>query len=260
MVIHIVRIDLDAPGIGFVVTPGKPTGGRQQAAQTTSQFLKDSGAQLAVNAGGFHPWYANGPLWYYPHAGEPVDCHGLTVSRGEVYSPEDRHYPAVCISEDNRVSIGRTMSDAYNAVSGFSIIVEGGKVRPELYQPGNGKLAPRTAFALDASGRRLLLFVVDGRQPNYSEGATYAELAQIVRDHGGVRGINMDGGGSSTLVRLGANGKAVVLNSPIHGRVPPGRERPIATHLGVFAQPLGGGAAAEVRSINPKALATGVLR
>lgn len=28
----------------------------------------------------------------------------------------------------------------------------------------------------------------------------------------------------------------VVLNSPIHGRVPPGRERPVANHLGIFAR------------------------
>ena len=237
MVIHVISIDLDAPGISFLVTPGEPTGGRELAAKTASQFLKKSGVQVAINGGGFRPWYAKGPLWYYPHVGDPVDSSGLTISRGDMYSAAEKGFPTVYISRDNRVSIGRNLPDAYNAVSGFRIVVEKGRVRSELYDRTIAKPEPRTAFALDSAGRKLLLIVVDGRQPNYSEGATLAELGEIICEHGGVRGINMDGGGSSTLVITGDAGRPVVLNSPIHGRVPPGRERPIATHLGVYARP-----------------------
>jgi exopolysaccharide biosynthesis protein len=81
-----------------------------------------------------------------------------------------------------------------------------------------------------------MLFVVDGHQPNYSEGMTLPELAQIVLKHEGYTALNLDGGGSSTLVIEGLDGKPIVLNSPIHGRVPPGRERPVANHLGIFAR------------------------
>jgi len=64
---------------------------------------------------------------------------------------------------------------------------------------------------------------------------TLAELAHVILEHGGYDALNLDGGGSSALVVEGADGRPRLLNSPIHGRVPPGRERPVANHLGVFA-------------------------
>ena len=82
-----------------------------------------------------------------------------------------------------------------------------------------------------------MLFLIDGRQPSYSEGATLAELAQIILEYGGYNAVNLDGGGSSTLVIQNENGEPEVLNSPIHTRIP-GRERPIANHLGIFASPI----------------------
>lgn len=46
--------------------------------------------------------------------------------------------------------------------------------------------------------------------------------------------MNLDGGGSTTLVMEGDNGQPVLLNSPIDSRIP-GRERAVANHLGIFA-------------------------
>jgi exopolysaccharide biosynthesis protein len=40
--------------------------------------------------------------------------------------------------------------------------------------------------------------IVDGRQPNYSEGVTLPELAQIAIDYGAYTALNLHGGGSST--------------------------------------------------------------
>jgi len=67
----------------------------------------------------------------------------------------------------------------------------------------------------------------------YSEGMTIVELAKFVQQLGVDRALNLDGGGSTTLVmgtRLGAR----VLNAPIHTKVPM-RERPVANHLGFYA-------------------------
>jgi exopolysaccharide biosynthesis protein len=79
---------------------------------------------------------------------------------------------------------------------------------------------------LDREKRTLLLFVIDGRQPNYSEGVTLPELAQIAIEYGSNEAFNLDGGGSSTLVTEDQSGKPQVLNSPVHGSVP-GLERPV---------------------------------
>jgi exopolysaccharide biosynthesis protein len=60
-------------------------------------------------------------------------------------------------------------------------------------------------------------------------------LAEIMLENGARDAMNMDGGGSSTLVMADKNGNPVVLNSPIHlGR--PGTERPVANQLGIFAR------------------------
>jgi exopolysaccharide biosynthesis protein len=94
-------------------------------------------------------------------------------------------------------------------------------------------LHPRTAIGINRNGRWLYILVVDGRQPLYSTGATYRELAEILKDFGAFNAMALDGGGSSTMVIQDENGQALVLNSPIDNYIP-GRERPVANHLGIF--------------------------
>ena len=120
--------------------------------------------------------------------------------------------------------------DVYNAISGDRMIVRGGKPVAGL---DDTTPAPRTAIGLDGSGERLIIIVVDGRQPLYSSGATLKELADYMVLYGAETALNLDGGGSSTLVFEGLFGTARVVNSPIHTRIP-GRERPVGNHLGIF--------------------------
>jgi hypothetical protein len=99
---------------------------------------------------------------------------------------------------------------------------------------------PRTAIALDKAGKRLIIVVVDGRQPRYSQGATLVELGEIILEQGGYFGMNLDGGGSTTLVKMGDFGRPELLNSPIEHQIP-GRQRPVGNHLGIFAESTGAG-------------------
>jgi exopolysaccharide biosynthesis protein len=92
---------------------------------------------------------------------------------------------------------------------------------------------PRTAIGYSRNGRYLYLVVADGRQPFYSEGMTTAELAKLMISLGAQYAMNLDGGGSSTMVVQDRAGHARVLNSPIDSYIP-GRERPVGNHLGVF--------------------------
>lgn len=90
---------------------------------------------------------------------------------------------------------------------------------------------PRTAVGQRADGS-ILLVTTDGRQPGYSVGMTNFELAQTLVRLGAVRGMALDGGGSSTLAFEGT-----VLNSPSDGT-----ERAVSTALmlqyfGVYASP-----------------------
>ncbi len=123
----------------------------------------------------------------------------------------------------------------YNAISGNGILLEQGLSQVADSAPYFDTPLPRTAIALDKTSRFMLIIVVDGRQPNYSEGVTLAELAEIVAGFGGYTALNLDGGGSTALVAIGKSGKPIQLNSPIDNRIP-GRERPVANHLGIYAR------------------------
>ena len=58
---------------------------------------------------------------------------------------------------------------------------------------------PRTIAGVTADGG-LLLVAIDGRQFDYSVGASFAEEAGVMRALGAVDAVNLDGGGSTTLV------------------------------------------------------------
>jgi hypothetical protein len=243
IIVYTIRIDLAAPGIRFMVTPSEPEQGYVLPARTTSQYWQEFGLQVAINADYFDPWRDYGFWDYYPHVSDGVNVRGLTVSQGnrytEGYAPP-QNYNTLFITQDNHASFAPPEAPIYNAISGNMMLVTNGSVVP--IDSTNDYLAgkhPRTAIALDEASNTLILFLVDGRQPNYSEGVTIPELAAIIVARGGYDALNLDGGGSVTLAIEGQNGLPQVLNSPIHNHIP-GRERPVANHLGVFALPVGG--------------------
>jgi hypothetical protein len=234
--VHKVRVDLDAGGIGFVVTRGDASGGRDVLARTTSEFLKEFDAQLAINGAFFEPFHSNHPLDYYPESGEAVDVLGRAVANGELYSDDNQDWPTLCLSSNRvEIALGELPVGVRWAVAGRHLLVDQGKAVESKGDTFNVELHPRTAVGVDEKGGTLWLVVVDGRQENYSEGATLKEVASLMVHLGAWRALNLDGGGSSTLVVEGADGEAEVLNAPYHTRVPM-RERPVANHVGVFAR------------------------
>ena len=122
-----------------------------------------------------------------------------------------------------------------DAIGGGPILVRDGV---PVYRSNEGfttsQLAPRgprTAVGQRADGG-IVLLTTDGRQPGLSVGMTNFELAQALVRYGAVRGMGLDGGGSSTLAFEGT-----VLNSPSDGR-----ERAVSTALmlqyfGVYTPP-----------------------
>lgn len=60
--------------------------------------------------------------------------------------------------------------------------------------------SPRTAVAVDATGKRVFLVTVDGRQNGYSNGTNLSNLASYLISLGASSAINLDGGGSTTMV------------------------------------------------------------
>jgi hypothetical protein len=232
MVIHVLTVDVRTKKVHFLVTPpDEPGSDLPLLARTTSEFLQESGVQVAVNGDGFSPWWSNSPVDYYPHAGDPVAPRGDAASLGEVYWTSEKTVPTLYISSTNQLSFDGP-ARPYNALSGESPLVEGGRPVDDL---NDVQIHPRTAIGYSKNGKFLYIVVVDGRQPFYSEGMTLAELAELMTDIGAQFAMNLDGGGSSTLVVRGPDDRIRVLNSPIDLYIP-GRQRPVANHLGIFVE------------------------
>jgi hypothetical protein len=69
---------------------------------------------------------------------------------------------------------------------------------PEFYYRFGVRRNPRTLAGTTAEGN-LLLVAVDGRQPDYSVGASFEESALIMQALCAVEAVNLDGGGSTAM-------------------------------------------------------------
>ena len=95
---------------------------------------------------------------------------------------------------------------------------------------------PRTGVGIRADGK-ILLVTVDGRRPRYSRGMTLLGFARLMRSLGARWALNLDGGGSTTMVVKGK-----VMNRPSDGR-----ERSVGSALMLVMKRGGSG----VRSVSP---------
>lgn len=224
---HAVRIDLTAAGVAFLATPGNGDRPGETDGLKTSTFLKRQKLQVAINAAPFGPIRAD--------EDKEQDVVGVHVSGGKLVSPGQGKYPGLLLTKDNKARVAAPPFDlegVENAVGGFHIVLKGGEVIT-----GDKSIHPRTAAGVSADGKTLVLLVIDGRQKDFSDGATTAEVGEWLKALGCAEGINLDGGGTTALVVAGADGAPKVINRPIHANKP-GTERVSASHLGVFAKPL----------------------
>jgi Phosphodiester glycosidase len=239
VMIHIVTIDLTAPGIKPFVTPGLETlnaNGFEAKAQTTSDFLSKYKLQLAVNGSYFYPFRENTPWDYYPHSGDRVNILGQNISNRKVFSKPERNWRVLCFAANNQAQIPNSEvcpPDTIQGVAGSEILILRGKPQPNLENPNKDKPYPRVVAAIDRKGEKLWLILVDGKQPLYSEGLTKAELTKFVLGLGVDTALNLDGGGSTT-VAIASPTNPKILNAVIHTKLPM-RERPVANHLGFYA-------------------------
>jgi hypothetical protein len=240
-----LRIDLRAPGIELLATPDNGDAPLETTSETTSEFVQRRGVQVAVNASFFAPCCTPGDK----------DLTGLAISRGVIVSPPVRYGPGDCVlavTKDNRAVIthsreGFREGDYWTAVAGSDIVLEGGKKSDVVNVPKNQLVHPRTAVGVSSDGRYLILLAIDGRQPGYSIGATLGEVADWLQRFGAHDGLNLDGGGSTTMVRAEEK-RIVVLNQPSGvalgssdntGKAGGERlQRSNGSNLGVFAKPL----------------------
>jgi exopolysaccharide biosynthesis protein len=110
------------------------------------------------------------------------------------------------------------------AVSGRQMLLDNG-----VQQSRSTRLEPRTAVGVTRDGKRLFILVADGRRKEYSNGLSYADMAQIFKRLGAYDAINLDGGGSSSFSIEVATGDFEPINRPSDRS----GERPVPNGLAV---------------------------
>ena len=217
MRIQAVHIDLHTPGLRLATfepptdagqpMPGFPDKVIRTKREKVSDFLlncrkpvKEGGRGLnmvlAVNACPWSPWQ---PPWNHPYA----DSTGLLVSEGKLVSPNTGR-PGLVVTKSGQLEFRSfppknteiSIDDIQLCICGFSMILRDGKILPQ----DSKDYHPRTVYGLSADHRWFYVIIVDGRQKGYSEGANTHECAQIAQQLGASEAINMDGGGSTTLI------------------------------------------------------------
>lgn len=226
--------------------------------ETASEFARRTGAHVVVNAG-----YFRMDLEPPSHVGLLlVDGELLSPALRSVLRDEQRYYlarAALGVMEDGAVDIawvssregvlyewqdppanaperpvgaldveGLAVWPARHAVSAGPVLIRDGEIHITTEQEvffGSTipEVHPRTAAGVDAAGD-LVLLIVDGRQRE-SRGVDLVELARLLRALGCVQAVNLDGGGSSTLVVAGE-----LVNRPAGGAA----EREIMSALTVM--------------------------
>jgi exopolysaccharide biosynthesis protein len=121
------------------------------------------------------------------------------------------------------------------ALNGRQLLVVDGVAQKA--SPGNNTpAAPRTALGFSRDGKRMFLLSADGRQPAFADGLGLDELATMMVDLGAYSAVNLDGGGSTTILAR----EPGAATAQLENRPSDGAERNVPNGLGLFA-PRGSG-------------------
>ena len=243
MAAYIARIDLTTPGIGFAVTGraanwgmrvGDDTNGFfrvETERETTAGFMRRLRAggkdvSVAVNVTGWGPW----PSPPTPEGERFADPVAWVVSDGVEVSAPARNGAclAVCKNGSVRILDGKTPKD----VRDVAFALGGSLIMANGVQSFAGKesVHPRTAIGLTADRKTLVILAVDGRTPAYSRGAMICDLCDILKCEGVADALNMDGGGSTSLVVFDRKrGEPRMVNRHRNGTV-----RNVAVNFGII--------------------------
>jgi exopolysaccharide biosynthesis protein len=208
--INVLDVDLSACNAAVAVKGADTAAGRTK----TSVLLGDLSRREQVLGG------VNGDFFTLA-TGVPI---GLLVVDGHMLTPPDAE-PALAIDSSGIAHIahfsrsGSSLSPFFprEAVGGRIGLVRDGVilVAPDTAkEPGFVARNPRTAAGISRDGRHLILATIDGRQKPYSDGTTLHETAAIMLGLGARDALNLDGGGSTTLVYRDAHGELRVANRP----------------------------------------------
>ncbi len=219
-----VKIDLDDPRVHVQVALADnrdPDGAGPSVGllDTPSNVARKQDFQITLNAS-----YFAAPLarefggqkirYFVGNGAYPVGWH---FSDGKlISSPANKGMRATLIVHTNgKVTFSDQVKslppDTQFAVSGNAMILSNGMATPPAVDLVRH---PRSAVGISKNGKTLIMIAVDGRQEK-SRGVTLGELAAIFQRYEADSAINLDGGGSTSLVlKDPGTGVFSIINQP----------------------------------------------
>lgn len=242
--IHTVVIELKRVKVRTVPAGPDPDGGGkwQTVLMPTSKIAEREQFDIAVNGDFFvipRAKDAEGEAAQILFAdGVPALATGPAMTDGKAWSHSEKARQCLVVDRKSKIRLENAATaptDATQVICGRDFLVVNGKTQFSddgvTHKPGEFRnVNPRTAVGIDKKSKKLFLLVVDGRSEQ-SKGMTYGQLAAEMVRLGAYTAINLDGGGSSTLVLRDAKGELRVMNKPSDKK-----ERAVANVLGVVVQ------------------------
>lgn len=190
--LHWLRLDLRDPGLQLRLSPPDERG------RTLDQFSGAAQALAAVNAS------------FFSREFQP---RGLTRSQGQDWTPVMAVDQSPLLDCNRRSECRLQLQpphtlapDSWLAVAGTPWLVRDGQARQPQDDATCANLCarthPRTALGLDRSGRYLTLVLAEGRRGEVA-GLSLSDLATLMVQAGVHQALNLDGGGSSSLLLQG---------------------------------------------------------
>ncbi len=154
----------------------------------------------------------------------PVDENSYVIASRSSwvndFQPGDRVQLEIDVNPDLR--------DLEFAIGAGGIILKDGQItNTDVVISGNH---PRTGIGISKNGEEVILVTIDGRDNSF-KGVSQEMFGAILKDLGAWNGVNLDGGGSTTMV-VKPNGetKSTVVNKPSEGT-----QRLVVNGVGVFS-------------------------
>ncbi len=242
----VARIDLRDPRVSVkvIMADGSGTEGGKGCAgrlEVPSALARKHDLAVAINASFFRadPRTSDGQAvtYFVGNCASPVGWH-YSEGRLRTRPAEARLRAAAVLHTSGRMTLHASLEklppDVRYAVGGNAMVLDAGRV---IAKAADTVRHPRSAVGLSEDGNTLLLVALDGRAEGHSQGATLAELGELLKGFGGWDAINLDGGGSTTLVvKDPLTGVFTVANRPsgvASGLPGTPAERPVVDVLGV---------------------------
>ena len=243
--INLLRVRMDDP---FITTCSTPESGLSGVGVPLSQFLQTTfNAKNEIAIEGIVGVNANFFDISDPNSRNVL--YGLAVSNLVTVPwkprPDGMPYYPLLITEANHATIGGKNAprtpDTWTAVSGNVLLLRQGQVMVPPTNPATPKpiVAARTAVGVSYDPLYLYLVAVDGLETNdftkLYYGASDYDVAVLLRRAGATDAVNLDGGGSTTMGRIDANG-FTLMNVPYGNDAPPSSERSVGNCFAVISR------------------------